>query len=247
MTKSKNDIRILIVDDSALVRQGIRAVCETHRGERRLIVTGEVATEADAVRAAAEQRPDVILLDIQLAGGSGVDACREIMKQQPEARVLMLTSFASDKLLYDSVVAGAKGYLMKEIDPLKLIATIIDAAEGRAVLTTDLTERVMRFLRHGPPPSQEDTSRLSAQERRVLALVAAGHTNRSVGLELGLSENTVKNYLVSVFDKLRVKRRSQAAAIYVKSAQAPDPRVPDLRGSGQVGPGAPGLPGKTQS
>jgi DNA-binding NarL/FixJ family response regulator len=222
MSNNHEPIRVLIVDDSALVRHGIRTVLAAHRGERPVVVVAEADSVASAIRTAVQENPDVVLLDIRLPDGSGVDACREIIKRRPDACVLMLTSCASDNLLYESVVAGAKGYLMKEIDPLGLVEAIINAAEGRAVLTPDATERVMGMLRSGPPAAAADFSKLSLQERRVLAMVAAGHTNRAVGKQLGLSENTVKNYLGSVFDKLRVKRRAQAAALFVQARAKPD-------------------------
>ena len=209
----------MIVDDSLLVRRGVRAVISTHRSTRPIEVVAEAIDVASAVRTAMKANPDVILLDIRLPDGSGVDACREIIRRLPEAAVLMLTSFADDKLLYESVVAGAKGYLMKEIDPDRFMESIVNAAEGRAVLTTDLTARVLRLLRSGPPPAPTDLAKLSRQEHRVLALVSAGQTNRMIGDQLGLSEFTVKNYLVSVFEKLNVKRRSQAAALFAQSAQ----------------------------
>lgn len=219
MPDSKQAIRVMIVDDSLLVRRGVRAVISTHRSTRPIEVVAEAIDVASAVRTAMKANPDVILLDIRLPDGSGVDACREIIRRLPEAAVLMLTSFADDKLLYESVVAGAKGYLMKEIDPDRFMESIVNAAEGRAVLTTDLTARVLRLLRSGPPPAPTDLAKLSRQEHRVLALVSAGQTNRMIGDQLGLSEFTVKNYLVSVFEKLNVKRRSQAAALFAQSAQ----------------------------
>lgn len=218
----KKPIRVMIVDDSTLVRHGIRSVLAAHRGERPLFVVAESAHVAGAVRDAAQHKPDVVLLDIRLPDGSGVEACREIIKRRPDTAVLILTSFAGDNLLYEAIVAGAKGYLMKEIDPAGLIEAIINGAEGRAVLSTDITDRVVRLLRSGPPSAEADLGKLSLQERRVLTLVAAGHTNRSVGEELGLSENTVKNYLVSVFEKLRVKRRSQAAALFAQANRKAD-------------------------
>ena len=218
MSKTEKPIRVMLVDDSALVRQGLRSVLTAHQGERPVLVVAEADSVDTAISAAVRTKPDVVLLDIRLPDGSGIDVCREILKRQPEAGVLMLTSFAGDSLLFDSVVAGAKGYLMKEIDPALLMEAIVSAAEGRAVLTTDLTDRVMRLLRSGRPPADDGLGKLSRQERRVLALVASGHTNRSVGEQLGLSPNTVKNYLVSIFEKLRVKRRSQAAAIFAQAS-----------------------------
>ncbi len=159
-----------------------------------------------------------MLLDIRLPDGSGVTACRQILKSCPETCVLMLTSFASDELLYESVVAGARGYLMKEIQPRQLVDSILRGAAGQAVLGTDATERMMRLLRGGTgAAAATDLSQLTPQERRVLELVASGFTNKAIATELKLSENTVKNYLVSVFEKLRVSRRTQAAAIYIQA------------------------------
>lgn len=218
MNNAFDSIDVLIVDDSALVRHGIRTVLEMHHGPRPVRVAAEADSVASAIKIASEIKPDVVLLDIRLPDGTGIDACREIMRRSPETAVLMLTSFAGDSLLYDSVVAGAKGYLMKEVDPPGLLDAITRAADGLPVLSPDVAARVMHMLRKGPPAVAEaDLSKLSLQERRVLALVASGRTNRAIGAELGLSENTVKNYLVNVFEKLRVKRRSQAAALFVQA------------------------------
>lgn len=218
-------IRLLVVDDSALVRQGLRAVLGERRQPPRIDIAGEAATVAAAIAEAGRLRPDVVLLDIQLPDGSGLDACREILRQCPETRILVLSSFAADELLYRAVVAGAQGYLMKEIEPEKLVAAIADAAAGKSILTPEATERVLRLLREGGPASSGNTlAALSAQEHRVLALVARGLTNKEIGTELGLSDNTVKNYLVSVFEKLQVKRRAQATAVFVQSRQAPGTR-----------------------
>jgi DNA-binding NarL/FixJ family response regulator len=211
-------IRILLVDDSALVRQGIRTVLGLFSSEAPIAVAGEAGTVADAIRLADELVPDVVLLDIRLPDGSGLDACKEILRRHPSVRVLVLTSFSSDNFIYDAVVAGAQGYIMKEIDPPALISAIVDAAAGRSVLAPDITDRVLRFIRDATGPAANNSlSSLSQQEKRVLALVATGMTNKQVAQELGLSENTVKNYLVNVFEKLQVKRRSQAAAVYVQA------------------------------
>lgn len=213
-------IRVLLVDDSALVRQGVRSVITTESDGAI-----EVVGEADSIRAAnrevKEKEPDVVLLDIRLPDGSGLDACRDIISKHPSIRVLILTSFTNDNLVYDAVIAGAQGYLMKEIDPSGLIQAITDAAAGKSVLTSDVTSRVLRMIRRNDgDPTPNELTPLSKQEYRVLALVAEGLTNKEVGERLKLSENTVKNYLVSVFEKLHVKRRSQAAAIYVQAMQS---------------------------
>jgi two-component system response regulator DevR len=213
-------IRVLLVDDSEIVRQGVKAVLSTAKPPA-IHVVGEAGTVAEAVAACLRLKPDVVLLDIRLPDGNGFEACRRILEKLSETRIVMLTAHSNDNLVYDAVTAGAHGYLMKEIDGAGLIQAVHDVAAGRSILDPEATSRVLRLLRggatgeHGP-----DLSILSAQERRVLALVAEGLTNKQAGSQLGLSENTVKNYLVSVFEKLQVKRRAQAAAIYVQQSEA---------------------------
>ncbi len=213
-------IRILLVDDSALVRQGIKAVLAAQAPQPPIEVIGEAANVADAIASSERLQPDVILLDIRLPDGSGFDACREILKRQPSSRVLVLTSFTNDNFIYDAITSGAQGYLMKEIDPQGLVQAIQDIAAGKSILAPDVMAGVMRMVRGGGPQEERTLASLSPQERRVLALVAEGKTNKEIGMAIGLSDNTVKNYLVSVFDKLNVKRRSQAAALYVQAHPA---------------------------
>jgi len=213
-------IRVLLVDDSALVRRGVRSVIATHSPDGAIEVIGEAAGAVAALAEVRRLRPDVVLLDIRLPDGSGVDVCREVLREFPATRVLMLTSFVDDSLVYDSVIAGAHGYLMKEVDPSGLLEAITNVAAGKSVLTPDVTNRVLRLIRDDSTNTSVDLSSLSAQEARVLALVSDGLTNKEVGEKLSLSENTVKNYLVNVFEKLHVKRRSQAAALYAQ-AQRP--------------------------
>ncbi|MSU50896.1 MAG: response regulator transcription factor [Opitutus sp.] len=214
---SNPPIRILLVDDSELMRRGIRAVLSAQT-ETRMRIVGEAGNVADAVTECLRVKPDVVLLDIRLPDGSGFEACRQILKQLPETRVVVLTSYSTDNLVYEAVTAGARGYLMKEIDPAGLVQAVEDVAAGRSILDPDATTRVMRLLRAGGSGQGADLSLLSPQERRVLALVAEGLTNKQAGEKLELSENTVKNYLVSVFEKLKVKRRAQAAALYVQQS-----------------------------
>ena len=217
MMTANQTIRVLIVDDSTLVREGIRAVLGDLGGDAGIDVCGEAANVAEAIAAALALKPDVVLLDIRLPDGSGFTACREILKALPATRILVLTSFTSDGFIYEAITSGAQGYLMKEIDPLGLVQAIKDIMDGKSILSPDVTAGVMRMMRGGGPKSEGgDLSVLSAQERRVLVLVAEGKTNKQIGDEMGLSDNTVKNYLCSVFDKLQVRRRSQAAAYYVQ-------------------------------
>jgi two-component system response regulator DevR len=217
---SPSPIRILLVDDSELVRRGIKTVLGT-QSDPPMRVVGEAGNVADAVAETQRLKPDIVLLDIRLPDGSGFDACRQILQRAPETRVIVLTSYSNDNFVYEAVTAGAQGYLMKEIDPSGLVQAVLDVSAGRSILDPDATSRVLRLLRGGGSEQGADLSVLSTQERRVLALVANGLTNKQVGEQLGLSENTVKNYLVNVFEKLQVKRRAQAAAIYVQQTNAP--------------------------
>jgi DNA-binding NarL/FixJ family response regulator len=213
-------IRILIIDDSTLVRGGIRVIMETHSRLSGIKVVGEAHSVASGITEAARLQPNVVLLDIRLPDGSGLAACREILRQNPKVCVLVLTSFVDDSIIYDSVTAGAQGYLMKEIEPLVLIEAVVAGAEGRAVFSSDATARMLRIVRGGPPSGDKPSlSILSRQEYRVLTLVAEGCTNKEVGARMGLSENTVKNYLANVFEKLMIKRRSQAVALYTQAVR----------------------------
>jgi two-component system response regulator DevR len=210
-------IRILLVDDSELVRRGIKTVL-TAQADPVMRVVGEASSVATAVSECLKHKPDIVLLDIRLPDGSGFDACRQILQKLPDTRVVVLTSYSNDNFVYEAVTSGAQGYLMKEIDPAGLVQALTDVAAGRSILDPDATTRVLRLLRGGGGESGTDLSVLSTQERRVLALVADGLTNKQVGEQLSLSENTVKNYLVNVFEKLQVKRRAQAAAIFVQQS-----------------------------
>ncbi len=213
----RSPIRILLVDDSELVRRGIKTVLSA-QGEPSMQVVGEAGSVATAIAECLHHRPDIVLLDIRLPDGSGFDACRQILQKLPGTRVVVLTSYSNDNFVYEAVTAGAQGYLMKEIDPAGLVQGLLDVAAGRSILDPDATSRVLRLLRGGGTEGGADLSTLSGQERRVLALVADGLTNKQVGEQLSLSENTVKNYLVNVFEKLQVKRRAQAAAIFVQQS-----------------------------
>jgi two-component system response regulator DevR len=229
-------IRILLVEDSILVREGIRIVLES-ADPPDLHVVGEAGSNAEAIAACDRLKPAVVLLDIRLPDGNGFAACREILLRQPDTRVIILTSHSSDTFVYEAVNAGAHGYLMKEVDPAGLVQAVRDVAAGQSILAPDVTDRVLKMLRgNGAGRSAEgDLASLSHQERRVLACVAEGLTNKQAGERLGLSDNTVKNYLINVFEKLQVKRRAQAAALYVSQAGRPNAgamSLPDATKSG---------------
>ena len=219
---SSAPIRVFIADDSELVRRGVASVLSSAEGGR-VEVVGECASAGTVLEGCLRTQPDVVLLDIRFPDGTGLEACRQLGQALPSVRVIMLTSYSNDGYLYEAIAAGAQGYLMKEIDPAGLLRAVEDVFEGRSILDPDSTARVMRMMRTQRSPQASGgglLSSLSAQERKVLALVAAGRTNKEIGEELGLSDNTVKNYLGSVFEKLQVKRRSQAAAIYVQGQPA---------------------------
>ncbi|MBI5768024.1 MAG: response regulator transcription factor [Verrucomicrobia bacterium] len=212
-------IRILLVDDSELVRRGIKSALAAE-SDPPMQVVGEAAGVAEAVAAALKLKPDIILLDIRLPDGSGFDACRQIVPQLPGTRVVILTSHSNDSLVYEAVTSGAQGYLMKEIDHDGFVQAIRNVAAGRSILDPQVTARVLRLIRGEQPEGHAELATLSPQERRVVALVAAGRTNKEIAGELSLSENTVKNYLSNAFEKLKIKRRSQAATIYVQQGTA---------------------------
>jgi len=224
MNNPGQPIRVLLVDDSALVRQGIKTVLSAQKPTPPIEIVGEAASVAEAVEQAERLTPDIVLLDIRLPDGSGFEACRAILKRRAATRILVLTSFTNDTFIYEAITSGAQGYLMKEIDPAGLVKAIHDIAAGKSILAPDITAGVLRLMRGNGTGKGDghDLSSLSAQERRVLALVAEGKTNKQIGDDLGLSDNTVKNYLCSVFDKLQVRRRSQAAAFYVQANQTKD-------------------------
>lgn len=206
-------IRVLLVDDSEVVRLGLRALLDADPG---LNVIAEAGGVASAVRAAGEHRPDVVLLDIRLPDGTGFDACRQILRRLPETRVLILTSVVDETLVDEAIRAGAHGYLLKEINGRGLVQALREVAEGKSILDPAVTARVLQLVKAGGPVAGNTLTLLSPQEKRVLALIAAGRTNKEVAAEMGLAEKTVKNYLSTVFEKLHVSRRSQAAALYAQ-------------------------------
>jgi two-component system, NarL family, response regulator DevR len=224
MTATKA-ISVLIVDDSELVRTGLKTLLDLH-GEasgHRLRVVGEAATMSAAVSETERLKPNVVLLDIRLPDGSGLTACRQIIASETEVKVLILTSVIDDNLVYDAMSSGAHGYLLKEINAQGLCQAIVDVAAGKFILDPSLTTRVLNLVRTGgaTPAEQNKLAILSAQERRVLALVAEGKTNKEIAEQMGLSDKTVKNYLSNVFEKLKINRRSQAAVMYLEHKGRP--------------------------
>ncbi|HTZ20406.1 MAG TPA: response regulator transcription factor [Opitutaceae bacterium] len=210
-------IRVLLADDSELIRSAVRIALGLRR-DPSIQVVGETGTLAAAIAECSRLKPDLLLLDIGLPDGSGLEACRRILQQQPDLRVIVLTGSSTDDFVQEAILAGAHGYLMKEIKPKALAQAVVDVMDGKSVFDHDSTARAMRLVRaQAAPTVGESLATLSLQERRVLALVAEGQTNKEIGTALSLSENTVKNYLSNVFEKLQVQRRSQAASIYVRT------------------------------
>ncbi len=212
-------IRVLIVDDSTLVREGLRVVLASHTGERKIEVIDEAGSVSTGVEAARRLKPDVALLDIRLPDGSGVDACRQILARSPDTRIIMLTSMAEDSIVMEAIRAGAHGYLLKEIDGHGLVSAICDVAAGKSILDPAITARVMHMARNRDAAADPLAS-LSPQEKKIIGLIAEGCTNKEAAQRLGLSEKTVKNYLSTVFEKLHVSSRAQAAALYAKQMGA---------------------------
>ena len=217
---AQKKIRVVLVDDSEVVRVGLRALLGA---EAAIEVAGEAATVAAAVETCRRLRPDVVLLDIRLPDGTGLEACRAILADSPATRVLILTSVVDDELVDRAIRAGAHGYLLKEIDAQGLVRALRDVAAGRSILDAAATARVMQFVRSGGG-DRTPLARLSPQEGRVLELIARGCTNKETAAAMGLTEKTVKNYLSTVFEKLHVTRRSQAAALY--GQERPDRPAP---------------------
>jgi len=205
-------VRLLVVDDHEIVRKGLRSVLANAHGVE---VVGEAAGVAEAISEAIRLTPDVVLMDVRLQDGTGVEACREVLASRPATRVLFLTSFSDEDAVLAAVFAGASGYLLKEIGAGALLTAIASVAAGHSILdpvaVRAMTEKMNAMAGRG---AESEGDALSPQERRVLALVARGKTNKEIGATLGLSDKTAKNYLSNIFQKLRVTRRSQAAAIY---------------------------------
>ena len=220
-TTAQKSIDILIVDDSELVRTGLKTLLDAHArtAGTHLRMIGEASTANSAVAETVRLKPDVVLMDIRLPDGSGLEACRKILASDPDTKVLILTSVIDDNLVYDAMSSGAHGYLLKEINAQGLCQAIVDVAAGKFILDPTVTTHVLNLVRSGstPPNEQDKLATLSAQERRVLALVAEGKTNKEIAESMGLSDKTVKNYLSNIFEKLKISRRSQAAVLYTSS------------------------------
>lgn len=213
-TLGMTNLRLLLVDDHEVVRLGMRALLDRHPN---YTVVGEASTEEEALAQALEHEPDIVLMDIRLAGGSGIEACQQVKDALPDTKVIMLTSFAEDELLFAAIRAGASGYLLKQVGAGELIRAIDMASRGESMLDPSLTQRVFFEVRRSIQKEEAIAFQdLTSQERQVLQLIAEGKTNREIATELFLSEGTVRNYVSSILSKLNVSNRAEAAAYAIK-------------------------------
>lgn len=204
-----NPIKLLIVDDHEMVRLGLRSILE--RGTE-IQVVGEAGSPKDAVYQAGVLRPDVVLMDVRMPGGSGIDACREILARDPQMKIIMLTSYGDEDAVYAAIMAGAAGYLLKEINRAGLVEAVVGVHEGRSLLDPEVTRKVLERIRRMASQTDAVTkAALSEQEKRVLRLVAEGKTNKQIAADLFLSDKTIKHHISNILGKLNLTSRSQAA------------------------------------
>jgi DNA-binding NarL/FixJ family response regulator len=205
--KASRPLKVLIVDDHDIVRKGLAMLLSR---QEDLVVAGEAGTAAEAVEKAGELAPDVVVLDIRLPDASGIEAWRDIRAQNPDIKVLMLTSYSDEEAVMGSIMAGASGYLLKEIRSQEIVDAIRRVGMGQSLLDPAVTARVLERVRRGQ--QQDPLAQLTEQEQRILELIAEGNTNKEIAREVNLSDKTVKNYVSNILGKLEMSRRSQAAA-----------------------------------
>lgn len=207
-------IRVFLLDDHEVVRRGLRDLLEA---QEDFEVVGEASTAEEALARVGPTRPDVAIVDMRLPDGNGVEVCREVRSREPGVQCLILTSFADDEALFDAIMAGAAGYLLKQIKGNDLVEAIRRVAAGQSLLDPEVTTRVLERLRRGPE-EDERLARLTEQERRILDLIAEGLTNRQIAERIFLAEKTVKNYVSNLLAKLGMERRTEAAVFAARLA-----------------------------
>jgi DNA-binding NarL/FixJ family response regulator len=212
--------RIFLLDDHEIVRRGLSELIEA---EDDLTVVGEAGTAEEAIGRIGALRPDVAVLDVQLPDGDGIEVCRDVRAAHPEVACVMLTSFADDEAVYAAIMAGAAGYLLKQIRGTDLVEGIRQVAAGGSLLDPAVTARVLERLR--TQGADDELAGLTEQERRILALIADGLTNRQIGEQLFLAEKTIKNYVSTLLAKLGMSRRTEAAAYAARLAARKDRRT----------------------
>lgn len=211
---TEETVRVMLVDDHEVVREGLRTLLARQKG---FLVVGEAGTAEEAVAAAARSRPDVVVMDVRLPDGSGVEACRAIREARPETKVIMLTSYADDEALFASIVAGAAGYLLKQTRGQALAEAIASVMRGESLLDPAVTQKVLERVRSAGQRKENDPlSALTEQEHKILVLIAEGKTNKEIADEIYLSDKTVKNYVSNILTKLNLRRRSEAAAFIAR-------------------------------
>ena len=207
-------LRLLVVDDHEVVRQGLVAVLDRREGFQ---VVAEAGTVAEAVEQARKFEPDIVVMDVRLPDGSGIEACREIRADLPGTRVVMLTSYPDEEAVLSAIVAGAAGYLLKQIRARDLVTALEAVGRGESLLDPAVTEKVLERVRRIATGGQSDElAMLTSQEQKILMLVAEGKTNKQIAGDVFLSDKTVKNYVSSILSKLNLERRAQAAAFVAK-------------------------------
>jgi len=205
-------IRVFLLDDHEVVRRGLRDLLE---GEGDIEIVGESGLAQEAIARIPALRPHVAVLDARLPDGSGIDVCRQVRSVDPDIRALILTSYDDDEALFAAILAGASGYVLKQIASSDLVDGVRRVAAGQSLIDPLLIEKVLDRLRNGPG-EPEELSTLTDQERKILALIAEGRTNRQIGERMFLAEKTVKNYVSSILSKLGLERRTQAAVLAAK-------------------------------
>lgn len=209
-----NPLRIVIVDDHEVVRLGLRTLLDRHPD---FTVVDEASTAREAVEKALRLQPDVVVMDVRLQGGSGIEACRQITAETPQIKVIILTSYAEDEILFDAISAGAAGYVLKQIGGDDLVRAIERVGRGEALLDPSLVQKVFARVREAARKEEAAAfAELTDQELRVLAQVAEGKTNREIAKALYLGEGTVRNYVSSILSKLGLTNRAEAAAYAVE-------------------------------
>jgi two-component system, NarL family, response regulator DevR len=207
-------LRLLVVDDHEVVRQGLVAMLDRREGFE---VVAEAGTVAEAIAKARRYEPDIVILDVRLPDGSGVEACREIRADRPATKIVMLTSYPDEEAVLSAIVAGASGYLLKQIRARDLVSALEAVGRGESLLDPAVTEKVLeRVRRIATGESTDELAQLTSQEQKILLLVAEGKTNKEIAADVFLSDKTVKNYVSSILSKLNLERRAQAAAYMAK-------------------------------
>jgi DNA-binding NarL/FixJ family response regulator len=216
---AQRPLRLLVVDDHEVVRRGLVSLLDRRAGFE---VVAEAGSVAESIEAAARFEPDLVIMDVRLPDGSGIEACREIRTRRPTTRVIMLTSYPDEEAVLSAIIAGASGYLLKQVRGRDLVSALEAVGRGESLLDPAVTEKVLeRVRRIATGSASDELADLTSQERKILLLVAEGKTNKEIAGEIYLSDKTVKNYVSSILTKLNLQRRAQAAAFVAKHHLAP--------------------------